>query len=399
MRGDSRPSAAGNLRIDGLYFDQITTSAGTVLDSTSIKVGLSAQGYPFAAPSGIVDQTLRTPGDKAGASLRHQFRQLGHMGSRSSMGRSRSAKNSRSAYGLNGDPTSNFPTAPSNWNHTESLIARWRPAAGIEIMPFWSITNDYDDEAGTFYVCRLESSSRNCPSRGHNEGRDWADYRYTGLNTGRPCLGAHSRRTGCSPRRLPVVNDIKHDFTNILADEQPDGSGERLLFADPPRQFLVEQRRAAAHSQHPRRAAASRHSPQRSRARCSPRVRRIGFHRLRPGPRSARRSPDPEPAEFHFGEISHDRVKQTTFGIAYDGRWKNVGEISFGISKARLSQGYLIPGVPVAATRSRRCSTMATARRDFGSRLLSTPAMRADSRRAERRRPMPPTAISRCRRF
>src|SRR6476660_4862200 len=62
------PVAAGNLRIDGLYFDQTFGLPGTILDSTSIKVGLSAQGYPFAAPSGIVDQTLRHPGDKAGAS-------------------------------------------------------------------------------------------------------------------------------------------------------------------------------------------------------------------------------------------------------------------------------------------------------------------------------------------
>ena len=49
------PTAAGNLRIDGLYFDQMFGLSGTLVDSTSIKVGLSAQGYPFAAPSGIVD--------------------------------------------------------------------------------------------------------------------------------------------------------------------------------------------------------------------------------------------------------------------------------------------------------------------------------------------------------
>src|SRR5437764_14376544 len=63
------PVAAGNLRIDGLYFDQAWGLSSTLLDSTSIKVGLSAQGYPFAAPSGIVDQSLRHPGDKAGASV------------------------------------------------------------------------------------------------------------------------------------------------------------------------------------------------------------------------------------------------------------------------------------------------------------------------------------------
>ena len=59
------PSAAGNLRIEGLYFDQEFGLQGTILDSQAIKVGLSAQGYPFAAPSGIVDQSLRKPGDKA----------------------------------------------------------------------------------------------------------------------------------------------------------------------------------------------------------------------------------------------------------------------------------------------------------------------------------------------
>src|SRR5215212_4002746 len=36
------PAAAGNLRIDGLYFDQAYNLHGTLVDSTSIKVGLSA---------------------------------------------------------------------------------------------------------------------------------------------------------------------------------------------------------------------------------------------------------------------------------------------------------------------------------------------------------------------
>jgi iron complex outermembrane receptor protein len=45
-------------------------------------------------------------------------------------------------------------------------------------------------------------------------------------------------------------------------------------------------------------------------------------------------------------------VKQTTVGIAYDGRWKNVGEISFGISKARFRKETDIPGSPLAVTRS-----------------------------------------------
>ena len=46
------PTSAGNLRIDGLYFDPAFGLQGLLVDQVSIKVGLSAQGYPFAAPSG-----------------------------------------------------------------------------------------------------------------------------------------------------------------------------------------------------------------------------------------------------------------------------------------------------------------------------------------------------------
>src|SRR6478672_242162 len=55
------PTAAGNVRIDGLYFDPVFGLSGTLVDSVSVKVGLSAQGYPFIAPSGVVDQSLRVP--------------------------------------------------------------------------------------------------------------------------------------------------------------------------------------------------------------------------------------------------------------------------------------------------------------------------------------------------
>jgi iron complex outermembrane receptor protein len=59
VRGFS-PIDAGNVRIEGLFFDQ---QAG-LTDRSSIRVGISAQGYPFPAPTGIVDYSLRMPGAK-----------------------------------------------------------------------------------------------------------------------------------------------------------------------------------------------------------------------------------------------------------------------------------------------------------------------------------------------
>src|SRR6185437_13423071 len=48
------PVQAGNLRIDGLYFDQISSNASLVtriVRSQAVHVGIAAQGYLFPAPT------------------------------------------------------------------------------------------------------------------------------------------------------------------------------------------------------------------------------------------------------------------------------------------------------------------------------------------------------------
>ena len=58
------PALAGNIRLDGLYFDQPNTTQGRTYADTTMRVGLSAQSYPFPAPTGIADMRLRKPGDR-----------------------------------------------------------------------------------------------------------------------------------------------------------------------------------------------------------------------------------------------------------------------------------------------------------------------------------------------
>ena len=65
IRGFS-PATAGNARIDGLYADLQGSMIDPLATETRIRVGLSATNFPWPAPSGIVDYTLReahsTPG-------------------------------------------------------------------------------------------------------------------------------------------------------------------------------------------------------------------------------------------------------------------------------------------------------------------------------------------------
>ena len=62
VRGFS-PQSAGNVRIDGLYFDQQGLLSNRVIEGSTIRVGVSEIGYAFPAPTGIVDYNLRHPGD------------------------------------------------------------------------------------------------------------------------------------------------------------------------------------------------------------------------------------------------------------------------------------------------------------------------------------------------
>lgn len=76
VRGFS-PTEAGNARIEGLYFVQASSPGGRAISGNTIRVGLSAQGYPFPAPTGIVDYTLFRNFGGLGGNIRLEYGQYG----------------------------------------------------------------------------------------------------------------------------------------------------------------------------------------------------------------------------------------------------------------------------------------------------------------------------------
>lgn len=76
VRGFS-PLRAGNLRIEGVYFDQQGGLTGRVRAGSRIRVGVAAVDYPFPAPSGIVDYQLRSSGDKPVTSVAMHLQNYG----------------------------------------------------------------------------------------------------------------------------------------------------------------------------------------------------------------------------------------------------------------------------------------------------------------------------------
>ncbi|KAK0331053.1 hypothetical protein LTR94_030427, partial [Friedmanniomyces endolithicus] len=70
------------------------------------------------------------------------------------------------------------------------------------------------------------------------------------------------------------------------------------------------------------------------------------------GPTRIGQSFDPPEPRFAFTPQTHDRVRQATLGIAYDGRWRDVGELSFGVSRTDYRKRFSLPGAPQLDTRS-----------------------------------------------
>lgn len=76
VRGFS-PVEAGNSRINGLYFAQASMPGGRAISGNVIRVGLTAQGYAFPAPTGIVDYNLYKNFGDLGVSTRLELGQYG----------------------------------------------------------------------------------------------------------------------------------------------------------------------------------------------------------------------------------------------------------------------------------------------------------------------------------
>ena len=56
------PVQAGNVRINGMYIDYQADLSERLMSGSNVRVGLTAQGYPFPAPTGVADFSLRLPG-------------------------------------------------------------------------------------------------------------------------------------------------------------------------------------------------------------------------------------------------------------------------------------------------------------------------------------------------
>ena len=156
------PSQAGNLRIDGLYFDQINQSklASRIVRGSSVHVGISAQGFPFPAPTGVVDFHLRTPGEESAASvllgLASYDQWYAELDLQTPLIDDVLSVGAGAGYSRN----SSYKIAERSEETTLGAIAVWRPFETLTVTPFWSWTEHLEFRRAAVRVHRQLGLSR-----------------------------------------------------------------------------------------------------------------------------------------------------------------------------------------------------------------------------------------------
>ncbi len=344
VRGFS-PQAAGNVRIAGLYFDPVFFPSDRISGSSTIRVGPTVFGSPFPSPTGIVDLGLRVPGDEAAASV---LVGLDTFGSRSLEADVALPLSDRLSIGIGGAAgLYHQGDGARDYYYEGAFIARWRPAPGLEIVPFASLAYTPFHEAATIYLPAGEALPPRLPRNFWN-GPAWQRTRETELNAGVVADWAMGGGWGLKVGLFRSSIAYQADFTNLMTDVQPDGSALQTVLADPPLLY-------ASTSGEARLSKRWQEGPRSHQLHLSFRGRSAdrrfgGADSIDYGATTlTTRNTAPLPA-FDFTAQERDRVRQWTIGIGYEGRWDGIGEISLGVQRTDYSKRIGLPGEPPVAT-------------------------------------------------
>jgi iron complex outermembrane receptor protein len=327
------PHQAGNVRIEGLYFDQQTWNTGDcMVRETTMRVGIAAQSYSFPAPTGIVDLSLRTPGDKT---LYSAFLTRGPFESATVDLEAQLPLGSTFGVDLCAGYRKNFQEDVFRKSNAEvfGTTFRWHPLANTEVIPFWSYVGGaaqrivpvvYTD--GTIPLPDFRTRDlgvQDYTTWGWNQtnlgvivksvlGDHWAlaagvfHSRENDPNAYDPYLDLLPKQTPLSPQTADSVMDVAPAFTNEST------SGE------------VRLSRLFGHGSHQQQLQFAVRGRTVEREFGGDSITDLGTIPLT----SQAQFPQPDLA---FTPLNHDSTRQLDFGVTFEETWQGKGSFAIGL--------------------------------------------------------------------
>ena len=166
------PVDAGNTRIEGLYYAPVGGLPSRLLQGSTIRVGIAAQGYSFPAPTGIVDYRLNGSAQQDQLSFSFERGQFGSLVFNGEAEVQLSEELGAFAGGSYRDQNRHEGGDFLSYNFAGGLV--WRPYDGASITGFAGTTRTYHDETppaiipgGDYLPPEIE--------RGDDLGQSWSD--------------------------------------------------------------------------------------------------------------------------------------------------------------------------------------------------------------------------------
>lgn len=327
VRGFS-PITAGNRRIEGLYFDLGGNGLTPRWTSRSVvRVGLPSLNYPFPAPSGIVDYSLRPSGDATEASAAIGLSEFG--GYFAEVDARLSIEPDRLGAAIGGHYQRRYFADGRHGDYFALALLPTVRGERFSVTPFWSFAHSKVDAPPL-----LITSGPTLPPE--IEGGDFINQKWANSVQRSQTYGLVGRyelsdrlalRLGAFESRSVRPRTYNELFTNV----QPDGSATDIMVASPrlPARWTSGEARLSWVSDGTRFDQAI-HLSLRGRDK---RLEGGGSATVVLGlGQIGEYVPRPEP-DFHFTEPTINSVRQWTAGLAYIGRLEGVGEFNVGLQK------------------------------------------------------------------
>ncbi len=363
VRGFS-PLDAGNVRIEGLYFDRLGHLTSRLVEGSTIRVGIASQSYPFPSPTGIIDYDLRRVGAEQVISALVNYGPFGGLGAEVDVQLPIIGEELGVAVGA-GIYRDAFQWGGENEAFSYAIAPQWRPTENFELRPFFARIVFSEEESEPL----LLTAGGGLPpqiKRDHYYGQDWSTNEGEILNYG--VIGA--LRFGAWTARLGAFESVfsaDAQFAELFTDIGRNRSANEFVVAFPDSRFASKS--GELRLSRTLEDGARRHALQfMARGRLQKRryggedVIDIGQVQLGVGRDVAR-------PQFAFGEQSHDEVKQQTFSAAYELQWADIGEMSVGLQKTSYSKSVDTPTAVLPESRAHPWLKYATATVNATERL------------------------------
>jgi iron complex outermembrane recepter protein len=339
------PQQAGNARIEGLYFDQKTHLGKHVLDGSVIRVGPSAQGYLFPAPTGIVDYELRDPGKSPGATV---ILSAGPFATRSldlDVRLPVPALDLALPIGVGYRDIAYLPGSTSN-DVELGAAPRWTPNERLTVRLIADARWVRHDRAPPLIYPDGPYAPPPIPARAYSQ--DWAAGSTLGTNFG---LTAHAALDDGWKLSFGAFRSVFVDHSGSYAEfylnAKPDRAADHTVIAAP-------LGRVASSSGEVRLARLIHDGARTHELALSVRARDAyeyydGTDSVDLGPATLGQwQPVPKP-DFHYGPHSKDVTRLAMAGLAYHGSWPERGDLTLGLERVNYHKVVTDPGVaPVA---------------------------------------------------